>query len=433
MEPSAEWELLNSIGEGSYGAVWKCVSKKNASQFAACKIIPVENDFDELQQETKILKNCSNDFVVQFIHSYSVETDGKPYLWIVMELCDGGSVSDLLHVCKVKLTEPTIRILVGSVLCGLSYLHLNKMIHRDIKAGNILLNSLGQAKLADFGVSVQLQKTVDKRKTVIGTPFWMAPEVIQESEYDCKADIWSLGITLIEMAEGEPPHHEIHPMRAIFMIPSRPPPVLAKPAEWSPDMSAFLTLCLQKSAEMRPSTSKLMEHPLVKNEIANFAKTKPKGCSKAIQELVSSNKQNMEEYFQKSHKAGSGRTVSTFKDEDELINLDDTLRSESMANGNTLKQIKTMKTVKSSQSVLRKSATNTGSFNSSDPAFMAYFQSMNKAKDGAATTTRAEMDKLRERMNSLEIQYDEDLSTLTAAYQKTKSNLTSNRSESDML
>merc|ERR1719483_1479106 len=169
-----------------------------------------------------------------------------------------GSVSDIMRLRKKTLTEEEIATVLSDTLKGLEYLHLRKKIHRDIKAGNILLNNEGHAKLADFGVAGQLTDTMAKRNTVIGTPFWMAPEVIQEIGYDCVADIWSLGITALEMAEGKPPYGDIHPMRAIFMIPTKPPPSFRKPDKWSPAFIEFVSRCLVKNPDSRATASELL-------------------------------------------------------------------------------------------------------------------------------------------------------------------------------
>ena len=192
-----------------------------------------------------------------------------------MEFCGAGSVLDIMklrgHYWNMPrgevrtLLEDEIATVLSDTLKGLEYLHLRKKIHRDIKAGNILLNMEGHAKLADFGVAGQLTDTMAKRNTVIGTPFWMAPEVIQEIGYDCVADIWSLGITAIEMAEGKAPYGEIHPMRAIFMIPSKPPPSFSQPDKWSPAFIDFVSRCLVKQPDARATASELLQHEVIKN------------------------------------------------------------------------------------------------------------------------------------------------------------------------
>ena len=226
-----------------------------------------------------------------------------------MEYCGAGSVLDIMKLRgmamsqrgtaergEVKtLNEDEIATILCDTLKGLEYLHVRKKIHRDIKAGNILLNSEGHAKLADFGVAGQLtvctlqhitrsldlrnimngsawqitiyfiQDTMAKRNTVIGTPFWMAPEVIQEIGYDCVADIWSLGITALEMAEGKAPYGDIHPMRAIFMIPSKPPPSFNQPDKWSSEFIEFVSRCLVKNPEERATASELLQHDFIKN------------------------------------------------------------------------------------------------------------------------------------------------------------------------
>jgi len=182
-----------------------------------------------------------------------------------MEFCSGGSVSDLMRVTRKTLTEPQIVSVVRDMLKGLQFLHSKHKIHRDVKCGNVLLNSKGQGKLADFGVSGQLSDTMAKRHTAIGTPFWMAPEVIGELGYDYKADIWSLGITVIEMAEGRPPYSDMHPMRVIFVIPSRPPPTMTIPEDWSPELNDFVKKCLMKDPNERPDATTLLAHPFLKD------------------------------------------------------------------------------------------------------------------------------------------------------------------------
>ncbi|KYQ57968.1 Serine/threonine-protein kinase 3 [Trachymyrmex zeteki] len=184
---------------------------------------------------------------------------------IVMEYCGAGSVSDIMRLRKKTLQEDEIATILSDTLKGLEYLHLRRKIHRDIKAGNILLNNEGHAKLADFGVAGQLTDTMAKRNTVIGTPFWMAPEVIQEIGYDCVADIWSLGITALEMAEGKPPYGDIHPMRAIFMIPTKPPPSFREPDQWSPEFIDFVSGCLVKNPEERATATELLQHEFIGN------------------------------------------------------------------------------------------------------------------------------------------------------------------------
>lgn len=183
-----------------------------------------------------------------------------------MEYCGVGSVSDIMRLRGEEMSEPQIATIFAGTLRGLNYLHGKKTIHRDVKAGNVLIEETrGVAKLADFGVAGQLSEEVQKRNTVIGTPFWMAPEVIQEAGYDHRADLWSLGITAIEMAEGKPPLSDTHPMRAMFMIPSNPPPTLKEPlgGKWSDSFHSFLGQCLVKAPDDRATAEQLLEHPFI--------------------------------------------------------------------------------------------------------------------------------------------------------------------------
>ncbi|XP_041493687.1 serine/threonine-protein kinase 3 isoform X1 [Microtus oregoni] len=259
-QPEEVFDVLEKLGEGSYGSVFKAIHKESG-QVVAIKQVPVESDLQEIIKEISIMQQCDSPYVVKYYGSYFKNTD----LWIVMEYCGAGSVSDIIRLRNKTLTEDEIATILKSTLKGLEYLHFMRKIHRDIKAGNILLNTEGHAKLADFGVAGQLTDTMAKRNTVIGTPFWMAPEVIQEIGYNCVADIWSLGITSIEMAEGKPPYADIHPMRAIFMIPTNPPPTFRKPELWSDDFTDFVKKCLVKSPEQRATATQLLQHPFIKN------------------------------------------------------------------------------------------------------------------------------------------------------------------------
>jgi len=257
-DPTKDFVLIEKLGEGSYGSVWKATHLKTGTT-TAIKRVPVENDLDEILNEIKIMKQCRSPYIISYYGSYFKDNE----LWIVMEYCGAGSVSDLMRITDKILSEEQIAVIMKDSLKGLVYLHSLRKIHRDIKAGNILLNEKGESKLADFGVSGQLSDTMAKRQTVIGTPFWMAPEVIQEVGYDVKADLWSLGITCIELAEGKPPYSNIHPMRAIFMIPSRPPPKLTEPDKWTKEFNDFIGKCLTKNPEQRPSASELQKHPFI--------------------------------------------------------------------------------------------------------------------------------------------------------------------------
>ncbi|XP_045455925.1 serine/threonine-protein kinase 4 [Melitaea cinxia] len=259
-QPEEVFDIICKLGEGSYGSVYKALHKESG-QVLAIKQVPVDTDLQEIIKEISIMQQCDSPYVVKYYGSYFKNTD----LWIVMEYCGAGSVSDIMRLRKKTLSEDEIATILCDTLKGLEYLHRRRKIHRDIKAGNILLNTEGHAKLADFGVAGQLTDTMAKRNTVIGTPFWMAPEVIQEIGYDCVADIWSLGITALEMAEGKPPYGDIHPMRAIFMIPTKPPPSFRAPDKWSPEFIDFVSQCLVKNPAERATAEFLLRHEFIGN------------------------------------------------------------------------------------------------------------------------------------------------------------------------
>ena len=184
-------------------------------------------------------------------------------LWLIMELCEGGSLSELIKYLPRVLTEDEIATVLHAVLKGLEYLHDHKIVHRDVKAGNIMLNKEGHVKLGDFGVSAQLLHTYSNCQTKIGTPHWMSPELLLQSESTKKTDIWSLGITGIEIAEGNPPYSNIRPHLAMFVIQQNPPQTLTSPHRWSNEFNNFITSCLIINAKKRPTARELLLHPFI--------------------------------------------------------------------------------------------------------------------------------------------------------------------------
>mmetsp|Transcript_13471 Transcript_13471/g.20412 ORF Transcript_13471/g.20412 Transcript_13471/m.20412 type:complete len:519 (+) Transcript_13471:54-1610(+) len=262
IDPREVYQLLEVLGEGSYGTVYRGLHKEKQEHFAIKKI-KIENEDNEVEKEINILKQCDSDFIVRYEATYQTDE----HIWIVIEYCGGGSLLDLMNINQTTLSEEQICAIVKDSLLGLKYLHALGKVHRDIKAGNILLTEQGDVKLADFGVSGELTKTVSKCDSIIGTPYWMAPEVISGTKYNARADIWSLGITCIEMAEGKPPLSRMGPMGALFRIPNRPPPTLSKNAasSFSPEFADFIASCLVKKQENRPSASDLLDHPWLKN------------------------------------------------------------------------------------------------------------------------------------------------------------------------
>ncbi|XP_040006720.1 serine/threonine-protein kinase 10 [Xiphias gladius] len=271
INPNDIWEIIGELGDGAFGKVYKARNKET-EVLAAAKVIETkcEDELEDYMVEIDILAKCDHRYIVKLLDAFYHENK----LWIMIEFCPGGAVDATMLELDRGLTEPQIKVVCREMLEALDYLHSMKIIHRDLKAGNILLMLDGDIKLADFGVSAKNTKTLQRRDSFIGTPYWMAPEVVmcetmKDAPYDYKADIWSLGITLIELAQIEPPHHELNPMRVLLKIAKSEPPTLEQPHKWSQEFKDFLKKALDKNPETRPMAAQLMEHPFVRSVTSN--------------------------------------------------------------------------------------------------------------------------------------------------------------------
>jgi serine/threonine protein kinase len=265
-DPEEKFLLLEKLGQGNYGIVYK-VQEKYTNKIYAAKISSLyTNNLESNKKEINVLKQCNSPYIIHYYGSYLKNKT----IWIIIEYCDGGSVLDLMRISNKNLSEFEIASIISMVLKGLIFLHDQKKIHRDIKAGNILLSKKGFAKLGDFGVSAELMHSFSKKVSKIGTPYWMSPEVISQNKYDCKCDIWSLGITCIELAEGEPPYSDIRTFLVMKKIINNPPTGLSNPELWSEDFNDFVRECLTFEPEKRPSAKMLINHSfIVKNDKGN--------------------------------------------------------------------------------------------------------------------------------------------------------------------
>uniref|UniRef100_A0A8C1KIX3 non-specific serine/threonine protein kinase n=1 Tax=Cyprinus carpio TaxID=7962 RepID=A0A8C1KIX3_CYPCA len=265
INPEEVWEIVGELGDGAFGKVYKAQNKQTGI-LAAAKVIDTktEEELEDYMVEIEILASCDHQYIVKLLDAFYYESKLWPFC---MCMCVSAEL-------ERPLTEPQIRVVCKQTLEALTYLHENKTIHRDLKAGNILLTSDGDVKLADFGVSAKNTKTLQRRDSFIGTPYWMAPEVVmcetsKDRPYDYKADIWSLGVTLIELAQIEPPNHEMNPMRVLLKIAKSEPPTLAIPSRWSSEFSDFLRKALDKNVDNRWNALQLLQHPFVSNVMDN--------------------------------------------------------------------------------------------------------------------------------------------------------------------
>ena len=287
IDPETEFDLIELIGQGNYGRVYKAIHKRTGKIYSA-KIAYIEktNEVESFKKEINILSQCNNQYIVRYYGSY---IKGHQ-IWIILEFCDGGSLYELIKILPRNLNEEEIASIIYMILKGLVFLHENKKIHRDVKTENILLTHEGIAKLADFGVSTQLMHSFSKKITKIGTPFYMSPEVIMQNKYDYKCDIWSLGITAIEMAEGEPPFAKVKGYWVLKKIITHPPKGLKNKEKWSKEFNDFVEKCLIYEPEKRSSAKELLKHPFI---------NKYNRGSKLIAELVNNSMDDLQFYRKK--------------------------------------------------------------------------------------------------------------------------------------
>ncbi|XP_012529038.1 serine/threonine-protein kinase 10 isoform X2 [Monomorium pharaonis] len=267
--PEEFWEMIGELGDGAFGKVYKA-QHKQSNQLAAAKMCALEgeDDLSDFMIEIDILSECKHPNIVELREAYFI--DGK--LWMLIEYCDGGAVDSIMVELEKALTEIQIAYICQHMTKGLAFLHKSKVVHRDLKAGNVLLTMAGGVKIADFGVSAKNKHTLQKHDTFIGTPYWMAPEVVlcetfRDNPYDFKVDIWSLGITLIEFAQMEPPNHEMSPMRVLLKIQKGDPPKLDQPGKWSKEFNDFIAKALIKDPTSRPTADDLLKHPFISRHL----------------------------------------------------------------------------------------------------------------------------------------------------------------------
>ena len=259
-DPMALLDMMKKIGQGASGVVYSARMVEDGSEVAVKQMDMDDQPKKELiVTEISVMKSCNHKNIVNYIDSFLVANE----LWVVMELMEGGSLTDVIE--ELELSNEQIAAVCKQTLEALKYLHEKNIMHRDIKSDNLLLDKRGHVKITDFGFSAKLQKEENKRKTMVGTPYWMAPEVVKQQPYGPKADIWSLGIMIMEMIDGEPPYLDEEPLKALYLIATSGSPKLQNADDCSPALLDFLSKCLSVDIGERWSAEQLLEHEFIKD------------------------------------------------------------------------------------------------------------------------------------------------------------------------
>lgn len=262
MDPAKVFFNLRQIGQGASGSVY-LADKKDGTKIALKKVQPENKiESDALEMEIRMMCCTRHPNLIKCSETYNWEGS----MWISMEYMAGGCLTNVLETlqgARRKMPEAEIAFLLREVITGLRFMHGMKRLHRDIKSDNVLLSADGGVKLADFGFCAELTEQRKKRTTCVGTPYWMAPELIRQTEYDYKVDLWSVGILAIECAEYEPPHLDEVPMRAMYLITTQKSPTLKDRGAWSNEFHDFIAKCLMTNPQRRASATQLLAHPFL--------------------------------------------------------------------------------------------------------------------------------------------------------------------------
>ncbi|KAI9339663.1 kinase-like domain-containing protein [Obelidium mucronatum] len=260
-DPTVLYQRVKQLGEGASGKVYlaRPVASINSPPLVAIKQMNLKKQprKELLVNEIKFMKELRHPNIVSYLDSFLVRDD----LWLVLEYMEGGKLTDIID--NSPMTESHISAICLETLKGLQHLHQRQIIHRDIKSDNILLSAEGQVKLTDFGFSAKLSSDRHRRATMVGTPYWMAPEVVKQKDYGAKVDVWSLGIMAIECVEGEPPYLDEDPLKALYLIATNGTPTLKHPEAVSTVFKEFLSRCLEVDVSKRASSDDLLSHPFL--------------------------------------------------------------------------------------------------------------------------------------------------------------------------